>query len=75
LPNRWASLTGDVVATGAAGETVNLTIREGGGLMNEYPGDGWKWWALLSLAVGATAVVAAVVAAGWVVIRRRRLRS
>jgi hypothetical protein len=75
LPNRWASLTGDVVATGAAGETVNLTIREGGGLMNEYPGDGWKWWALVSLAVGGTAVVAAVVAAGWVIIRRRRVRS
>ena len=37
LPNRWATLTGDVVATGAAGETVNLTVREGGGLVNEYP--------------------------------------
>lgn len=70
LPNRWASLTGDVVATGAAGETVNLTVREGGGLVNEYPGDGWKWWAWLTLAMAACAVVTTAI---WVVIRRRRV--
>ena len=70
LPNRWASLTGDVVATGSAGETVNLTVREGGGLVNEYPGDGWKWWAWLTLAMGGCAMV---VAAAWVLIRRRRI--
>jgi hypothetical protein len=69
LPNRWATLSGDVVATGVAGETVNLTVREGGGLVNEYPGDPWKWWAWATLAVGAAAVIAA---AAWVVFRRRR---
>lgn len=69
LPNRWASLTGDVVATGAAGETVNLTVREGGGLVNEYPGDGWKWWAWLTLAMGTSALIAVVT---WVIVRRRR---
>ena len=69
LPNRWGSLTGDVVATGAAGDSVNLTVREGGGLTNEYPGDGWKWWAWLSASLGVAAVVAA---AAFVVVRRRR---
>jgi hypothetical protein len=72
LPNRWATLTGDVVATGAAGETVNLTIREGGGLVNEYPGDPWKWWAWVTVAVGAIALIAA---ATWVVFRRRRVKQ
>jgi hypothetical protein len=72
LPNRWASLTGDVVATGAARETVNLTVREGGGLVNEYPGDPWKWWAWATMALGAFVVVAATT---WVLIRRRRVRS
>ncbi|HEX9831772.1 MAG TPA: hypothetical protein VGA66_01580 [Mycobacterium sp.] len=71
LPNRWASLTGDVVATGAARETVNLTVREGGGLVNEYPGAPWKWWAWVTMAVGACAVVAA---AAWVVVRRRHAK-
>jgi hypothetical protein len=70
-PNRWASLSGDVVATGAAGKTINLTLREGGGLVNEYPGDGWKWWAWLTLSLGIAAVIAAV---GVAVIRRRRIR-
>ncbi|KUI32354.1 hypothetical protein AU195_08870 [Mycobacterium sp. IS-1496] len=69
LPDRWASLTGDVVATGAAHQTVNLTVREGGALVNEYPGDPWKWWAVLSLATGAAVTIAAVV---FVLMRRRR---
>ena len=69
LDSRWASLTGDVVATGAASQTVTLTLREGGALLNEYPGDGWRWWALLS----ATAVVTALLAtAGLLLWRRRR---
>lgn len=71
LPNRWASLTGDVVATGAAHQTVNLTVREGGALINEYPGDPWKWWAVLSSAVGVAVAIAAVV----IVLMRRRRRA
>jgi hypothetical protein len=68
---RWASLTGDVVATGAAGQSVNLTIREGGSLYNEYPGDGWKWWTLVTIAVGVLAILGA---AAFLLIRRRRAR-
>ena len=41
----------------------------GGALVNEYPGDGWKWWALASVAAVAAAAVAAVV---YLVVRRRR---
>jgi hypothetical protein len=68
LDARWASLTGDVVATGAAGQTVNLTLREGGALLNEYPGDGWRLWAWLS----ATAVGTALLIAAGVLLWRRR---
>ena len=70
LPSRWGSLSGDVVATGAAGQTVALTVREGGTLLNEYPGDGWKWWAWLTAGI---AVVILLGAAG-VLLRRRRAR-
>ncbi|KUI23686.1 hypothetical protein [Mycobacterium sp. GA-2829] len=69
LPNRWASLTGDLVATGAAQQTVNLTVREGGALVNEYPGNQWKWWAVLSSAIGVAVAIAAV---AIVLVRRRR---
>lgn len=69
LPNRWGSLTGDVVATGAAHQTVNLTVREGGTLVNEYPGSQWRWWAVLSSAIGVSVAIAAVVI---VLVRRRR---
>lgn len=69
LENRWASLTGDVVATGAANQTVNLTVREGGGLVNEYPGRAWEWWAILSMAAGAAIIVGTLT---FVFIRRRR---
>jgi hypothetical protein len=70
LPNRWGSLTGDVVATGMAGESVNLTLREGGAMTNEYPGHQWKLWALLSAAVGVGALIAA---GAFIVVRRRRV--
>lgn len=69
LENRWASLSGDVVATGAERHTVNLTVREGGGLMNEYPGDAWKWWAWVSIAAGVAIAIAALV---LVMVRWRR---
>jgi hypothetical protein len=68
LDSRWASLSGDVVATGTARQTVALTLREGGALLNEYPGNGWRWWALLS----AAAVVAALLVAVGVLLWRRR---
>lgn len=69
LPNRWASLTGDVLATGAAGGSVNLTVREGGILVNEHPGEGWKWLTLTTLSVGIVGIVASVC---WVIFRRFR---
>ena len=72
LPSRWASLSGDVVATGTAGQTGTLTLREGGPLLNEYPGDSWKWWALLT--AGAVVVVL-LGTAGALLWRRRRTRQ
>lgn len=69
LPNRWGSLTGDVVATGIAGQTVTLAVNEGDSMPHQpAPGDGWRWWAWASLA----AVGAAIVAAGATVLIRRR---
>ena len=72
LDSRWAALQGDVVATGAASQTVNLTLREGGPLINEYPGDGWKWWSLLTIGTAGAAVVAAGSLLIWQLLRRRR---
>lgn len=60
-PSRWASLSGDVVATGAVGRTVNLTVREGGTMIDEYPGDGWKWWTWATAGLVTAALVAAAV--------------
>lgn len=68
LPSRWGSLTGDVVATGSAGQSVNLTVREGGALFDEYPGDGWKWWTWVTVASVAVGCVG-----GAVVLLRHRL--
>ena len=70
-PSRWASLSGDVVATGAAGQPVNLTLREGGALLNEYPGDSWKWWAILT----AGAIVLVFGSALVLLWRRRRAQQ
>lgn len=71
LPTRWGSLPGDVVATGPAGDSVNLTLREGGALANDYPGDGWKWWAWLT---GAAALLG-LICTGYVLVSQRRHRS
>ncbi|MFS0898602.1 hypothetical protein [Mycolicibacterium litorale] len=60
LPQRWASLSGDVVATGAARETVNLTVAQGGPMAHQpAPGPGWQVWGWVSAAVVGLAALAA----------------
>lgn len=71
LENRWASLSGDVVATGAAGTPVNLTVRAGGVAFQQVATEGWIWWIWISIAVG----VAAILAAALTLIIRRRAKS
>jgi len=73
LDNGWSSLTGDVVATGAAGDTVTLTVRAEE-QMSDRAGDkaGWKWSVMATLAVGAAAAGAAV---RGLIVRRRRNRG
>jgi hypothetical protein len=69
LQSRWASLSGDVVATGAAGDTVNLTVQSGGWIADPASAKpGWKQWAWFTLAVG----VIGAAAVGLVLILRRR---
>jgi hypothetical protein len=73
LESRWASLDGDVVATGVEGDTVNLTIRSGGYLENQVvPSDTWKLWMWSTAAVS---VVAALGVAAALIVRRRRVGS
>jgi hypothetical protein len=70
LPDRWGSLTGDVVATGIAGQTVTMSVAEGDSIPHQpAPGAAWQWWAWAS----AAAVVGAGVLAGvtWLLRRRR----
>lgn len=76
LENRWASLTGDVVATGAAGQTVELAVGLGNSTASPSitPTDGWQWWTWLLIAVGAALVLAAAVAA-VLILRRRRTQT
>jgi hypothetical protein len=68
LDGGWSALNGDVVATGDAGEVVNLsmTTRQG---MAPPVGDGWRWWTwstfgLIAVGLPALACIALV--------RRRR---
>lgn len=73
LDNGWSSLTGDVVATGAAGDTVKLTIRSDRPMSNRPDvKTGWKWSAAATAAVGVAALAAAVRA---LIVRRRRSRG
>jgi hypothetical protein len=69
MDSRWASLSGDVVATGPAGRSVDLTLREGGALANEYPGDSWIRWTILS---AGAAIAILLATAGALIWRRRR---
>ena len=72
LESRWASLAGDVVATGAEGKTVNLTVAAGGPLAHELiPTDGWRWWTWVTIAIGVAAAIAVV---STLIVRRRRAR-
>jgi hypothetical protein len=71
LDGRFSSLSGDVVATGASGDTLNLTLREGGPMPHQPDaGQGWQWWAIATIAVGVLAVLG--VAAALLIRRRRR---
>lgn len=73
LPNRWGSVTGDVIATGAAGDTINLTMNEGGSMAHQpLPSSGWQWWAWISIGIAAAAVAAGAVT---LVIRRRSAKG
>jgi hypothetical protein len=68
LDGGWSALNGDVVATGDAGEVVNLsmTTRQA---MAPPVGDGWRWWTWSTfglIAVGLPTL------AGIALVRRRR---
>ena len=68
LDGGWSALTGDVVATGDAGEVVNLsmTTRQG---MAPPVSDGWRWWTWSTLGLIA---VGLPTLAGIALVRRRR---
>ena len=75
LESRWATLTGDVVATGVAGSTVELSVR-----MDQQTAapaststEGRPWWTWVAVALAAAAVLA--VAAAIVLVLRRRARG
>jgi hypothetical protein len=70
LENGWRSLSGDVVATGAENQTVNLTFREGNTFAQITPPSGWRWWMWTSGAAALTLLLSAIL--GTVVRRRRR---
>lgn len=66
LDSGWAGLTGDVVATGPAGVTVDLDIR---GAPPQRATEGSKWWTYLTLGAAAAA---ALVVLGILMTRRWR---
>jgi hypothetical protein len=68
--NRWSSLSGDVIATGAKNVTVPLTVREGGPMApRPVASPAWRWWIWLTAGVCVAAVLAV---AGLLLYRRRR---
>ena len=72
LTGRWASLSGDVVATGAAGTTVELAVGPSATTASpatDSATGSWPHWAWLAVALVAVALVAA---AGVLFVRRRR---
>lgn len=72
LENRWATLSGDVVATGPAGIPVNLTVRAGGVAFQQVPAEGWTWWIWISIAAGVTTVLLGAVT---LIVRQRRAKG
>jgi len=71
IDGQWGSLNGDVVATGAQGKSLNMTVDQGGGWQDLTPGKGWMHWAWLSIGIAGVLVIAGVVV--WLV-RWRRIR-
>ncbi|BBZ20466.1 hypothetical protein [Mycolicibacterium gadium] len=70
LENRWASLIGDTVATGPAGDTANMAVRAGDAMTPQPDlANGWRWWVWATIAAGVIAVLAAI---SIVVLRKRR---
>jgi hypothetical protein len=68
LDGGWRSLNGDVLVTGQGANPQMLTIRADGPVpLDQHPGDSWRKWAWLSVAVLA---VSAVVI-GFLLLRRR----
>jgi hypothetical protein len=74
LEGRWGSLTGDVVATGAAGNTVELAVRLGESSDNaSTPAKaGMAWWAWLAIGIGVVLLLGVAAVAVALVVRRRR---
>jgi hypothetical protein len=67
--NRWSSLSGDVIATGAKNVTVPLTVHEGGPMApRPVASPAWRWWIWLTAGVGVAALLAV---AGLLLYRRR----
>lgn len=73
LNGQWSALTGDVVITGAMGDSINLTIDQGGGWQDLSPGSGWTRWAWLSLTVLAV-VILLVISVALFRIKRERMK-
>lgn len=72
LDGQWGALSGDVVATGALGKSINLTVNQGGGWQDLTPDTGWASWAWVSIAIASAAVLAGLVVVGIRLARRRR---
>lgn len=73
LESRWATLTGDVVATGVAGGTVELAVRmdQSTAAPAVTATESRPWWVWLAVALAAAAVLAVAV----VLVLRRRTRG
>lgn len=71
LPGGWAGLTGNVLAAGAQGTPVNLSIPVASPAPEPEPSRGWLVW----VGVGVAAAVVAAVLGAWLLRRRRPARD